>query len=403
MLMILQDLRSRYIKTFTKMVSRFDRLDFIELHSLVMRRFSTRTPEGIDLVLWGDLRIMFEETTNDDIWKNQEKWINKSWTLYENCRVHILALEDGTEIHMLAERRHQELASPEANGFCKELASPKQTALGKDILNPLIVDSLLKTIWLSVHHVIAMKHWLFQSKWLLLSNLYIQDEYQPAVVVAWYLDIVKAQGLEMYEADPNCTLNVMLYRRSKSKFYVRFYRALSIALYVIGFHVKPTTNGFFTGEIENLDLLQESKLSTVCKKVFDKCLAPDYGSEGCNNMTMILAQFNKWPRHVPSTSGQSSPYQPSELLTAKKYLNQLSDEPTLRILNGTAGGIFFYKSPNQAFQFLDDKVLFKLDWSIKSQNKHHQKSVAFVNGSNSNNDNSGLLEKLKALTIKMDS
>nr|GEY44312.1 ribonuclease H-like domain-containing protein [Tanacetum cinerariifolium] len=48
--------------------------------------------------------------------------------------------------------RHQELASPEANDFCKELASPKQTALGKDILNSLIVDSLLKTIWLSVHH-----------------------------------------------------------------------------------------------------------------------------------------------------------------------------------------------------------------------------------------------------------
>ncbi|GKC77204.1 hypothetical protein Tco_1127978 [Tanacetum coccineum] len=44
------------------------------------------------------------------------------------------------------------------------LASPKQTALGKDISNPLIVDSLLKTIWLSMHLVIAMKHWLFQSK-----------------------------------------------------------------------------------------------------------------------------------------------------------------------------------------------------------------------------------------------
>nr|GEX13764.1 copia protein [Tanacetum cinerariifolium] len=39
-----------------------------------------------------------------------------------------------------------------------ELASPKQTALGKDESNPLIVDSLLKTIWSSMHHVIAMKH-----------------------------------------------------------------------------------------------------------------------------------------------------------------------------------------------------------------------------------------------------
>nr|GEU47314.1 hypothetical protein [Tanacetum cinerariifolium] len=50
---------------------------------------------------------------------------------------------------------------------CKELASPKQTTLGKDNSNSLIVDSLLKTIWLSMHHFIAMKHWLFQSKRLL--------------------------------------------------------------------------------------------------------------------------------------------------------------------------------------------------------------------------------------------
>ncbi|GJU80467.1 reverse transcriptase domain-containing protein [Tanacetum coccineum] len=48
------------------------------------------------------------------------------------------------------------------------------------------------------------------------------------------------------------------------------------------------------------------------------------------------------------------------------------DESTQAILDETAGGIFLYKSPNQAFQFLDDKVLFKLDWSTKSQNEHHQ-------------------------------
>nr|GEV55113.1 uncharacterized mitochondrial protein AtMg00810-like [Tanacetum cinerariifolium] len=50
-----------------------------------------------------------------------------------------------------------------------ELASPKQIALGKDNSNPLLVDSLLKTIWLSMHHVIAMKYWLFQSKRLLYN------------------------------------------------------------------------------------------------------------------------------------------------------------------------------------------------------------------------------------------
>ncbi|GJS55736.1 hypothetical protein Tco_0629098 [Tanacetum coccineum] len=102
--------------------------------------------------------------------------------------------------------RHQELASPEqtASGkdflnmlmlivfqklygsqltmlHSKELGSPKKTALGKDILNPLIVDSLLKTIWLSMHHVIAMKHWLFQRKrlWLIYLMAGSDDENPP--------------------------------------------------------------------------------------------------------------------------------------------------------------------------------------------------------------------------------
>ncbi|GJU19023.1 reverse transcriptase domain-containing protein [Tanacetum coccineum] len=73
------------------------------------------------------------------------------------------------------------------------------------------------------------------------------------------------------------------------------------------------------------------------------------------------------------------------------------DEPTQGILDLTAGGIFLYKSPNQAFQLLEDKVLFNLDWSTKSKNEHRQKSVAFAGGSNSNNDNSRLRKKLKAM------
>ncbi|GJR26119.1 putative reverse transcriptase domain-containing protein [Tanacetum coccineum] len=97
---------SRYIKTFTEMVLRFDRLDFIELHSLVMKRFETSTPEGIDIILCGSLRTMFEANSKDDLWKNQEEWILKSWNFYDKCGVHILVLEDGTEFYMLAERRY---------------------------------------------------------------------------------------------------------------------------------------------------------------------------------------------------------------------------------------------------------------------------------------------------------
>ncbi|GJV25315.1 hypothetical protein Tco_1378010 [Tanacetum coccineum] len=88
---------------------------------------------------------------------------------------------------------------------------------------------------------------------------------------------------------------------------------------------------------------------------------------------------------------------------AKTWFNELNDESTQAILDITVRGIFLYKSPNQAFQFLEDKVLFEHDWPIKSKNEHHRKYVAFADGSDSNTDNSRLMEKLEALTIKVDS
>ncbi|GJY95944.1 reverse transcriptase domain-containing protein [Tanacetum coccineum] len=69
----------------------------------------------------------------------------------------------------------------------------------------------------------------------------------------------------------------------------------------------------------------------------------------------------------------------------------------LRKCHGHAGGIFLYKSPNQVFQFLEDKVLFEHDWSTKSQNDHHHKSVSFADRSNSNKDIYQLRKKLKAM------
>ncbi|GKC67131.1 hypothetical protein Tco_1099729, partial [Tanacetum coccineum] len=97
---------SRWIKTFSEMIKLFDRMDLVEIHSLVMKRFETTPLEGIDLLLWGDLRIMFESKEDDELWKNQEEWKLQSWIFYENCRVHVLRLEDGTEINMLVERRY---------------------------------------------------------------------------------------------------------------------------------------------------------------------------------------------------------------------------------------------------------------------------------------------------------
>ncbi|GJU54592.1 reverse transcriptase domain-containing protein [Tanacetum coccineum] len=56
-------------------------------------------------------------------------------------------------------------------------------------------------------------------------------------------------------------------------------------------------------------------------------------------------------------------------------LNELTHEA----LNATATGIFLYKTPNQAYQLLEDKVLLKLDWAKNKKSKPSlKKTVAFA-------------------------
>jgi protein phosphatase 1G len=62
--------------------------------------------------------------------------------------------------------------------------------------------------------------------------------------------------------------------------------------------------------------MQESKLSVVCERVFDRCLAPSAGGEGCDNMTMILVQLKK-PVDIDASVGDQtlSSDQPSKTET----------------------------------------------------------------------------------------
>ncbi|GJT08574.1 hypothetical protein Tco_0843036 [Tanacetum coccineum] len=87
---------------------------------------------------------------------NQKSRNLKSWDFYENCGVHTLILEDGTRIHMLADRK---LSTPKETienmiVLHQELASPEQTASGKDFSNPLMADSLPKTIWFAQNSLV---------------------------------------------------------------------------------------------------------------------------------------------------------------------------------------------------------------------------------------------------------
>ncbi|GJV78918.1 hypothetical protein Tco_1514788 [Tanacetum coccineum] len=88
----------------------FDRHDLFHLYDLVMKQYSEITPEDIELILWGDLKIMMESSTEEndqgDFWNNQQEWEIVRWRLYEACGVCILELKDGTVIYMLVERKY---------------------------------------------------------------------------------------------------------------------------------------------------------------------------------------------------------------------------------------------------------------------------------------------------------
>ncbi|GKD69462.1 reverse transcriptase domain-containing protein [Tanacetum coccineum] len=86
----------------------------------------------------------------------------------------------------------------------------------------------------------------------------------------------------------------------------------------------------------------------------------------------------------------------------KIFYHDLS-EITQEVLNAAAGGIFLYKTPNQAYQLLEDKVLLKLDWAKNQKTKSSlKKTVAFADEGSSNSNTDKIIAQMDAMTLKMD-
>ncbi|GJV12596.1 reverse transcriptase domain-containing protein [Tanacetum coccineum] len=79
------------------------------------------------------------------------------------------------------------------------------------------------------------------------------------------------------------------------------------------------------------------------------------------------------------------------------------NEVTQEVLNAAASGIFLYKTLNQAYQLLEDKVILKLDWAKNKKTKTYlKKMVAFSDEGSSNSDTDKIMARMDAMTIKMD-
>ncbi|GJW97615.1 hypothetical protein Tco_0179423 [Tanacetum coccineum] len=65
---------SKNYKIFNEILDDFDRHDVMDLHRLVEERYATLRPEGYDLMLWGDLEILFQPDEEDKVWKHQHEY-----------------------------------------------------------------------------------------------------------------------------------------------------------------------------------------------------------------------------------------------------------------------------------------------------------------------------------------
>nr|GFB25229.1 reverse transcriptase domain-containing protein [Tanacetum cinerariifolium] len=78
-------------------------------------------------------------------------------------------------------------------------------------------------------------------------------------------------------------------------------------------------------------------------------------------------------------------------------------EITQDVLNVATAGIFLYKTPNQAYQLLKDKVLLKLDWAKNQKTKSSlKKTIAFADEGSSNSNTDKIMSRMDAMTLKMD-
>ncbi|GJY81567.1 hypothetical protein Tco_0494318 [Tanacetum coccineum] len=87
------DRKSQMYMIFSHMLKSFDKEDLEDLYKLVKAKYeSTRTWTNLDLILWGDLKTMFEPHVEDKVWKNQQDYKVLNWKLYDSFGVHSLRM-----------------------------------------------------------------------------------------------------------------------------------------------------------------------------------------------------------------------------------------------------------------------------------------------------------------------
>ncbi|GJT26763.1 hypothetical protein Tco_0907038 [Tanacetum coccineum] len=97
------DGKSQMYMIFRYMLKSFDREDLETLYKLVKAKYkSIRPVEDLDLVLWNDLKTMFEPHVEDAVWRNQQDYKMLSWKLYDSYGGRTNAIDADDDITLVS-------------------------------------------------------------------------------------------------------------------------------------------------------------------------------------------------------------------------------------------------------------------------------------------------------------
>ncbi|GKB42555.1 zinc finger, CCHC-type containing protein [Tanacetum coccineum] len=93
------DVEKEELKAYLDLVRR-------EEFAMEIESLATKYPISYDLMLWGDLKIIFEPDEEDEVWRNQHEYNLISWRLSDSSGIHILLMNNGIAIYMMIEKKY---------------------------------------------------------------------------------------------------------------------------------------------------------------------------------------------------------------------------------------------------------------------------------------------------------
>ncbi|GJW54450.1 hypothetical protein Tco_0098535 [Tanacetum coccineum] len=132
-------------RVFSQMLKSFDRQDLEDLYKLVKAKYgSTRPVEDLDLILYGDLKTMFDPHVEDRVWRNQQDYRVLDWKIYDSCGVHSLRMQH-VYIHMLVEKRYPLTPATITDMLNKKLQCDHFSEMGRIVGIKRLLDDLRVT------------------------------------------------------------------------------------------------------------------------------------------------------------------------------------------------------------------------------------------------------------------